>query len=118
MKNEDYICDNYGHECQQLKDALIPQAEPVCSVCKGTGQIVQEISEYRTPNVEPCPKCQSPEPETPLKKIMGQIPENETLYVGEIYRGRKVASLKAIKRDDGWYWQLEFGSILLGEKGD
>ena len=61
MKNEDYICDNYGHECQQLKDALIPQAEPVCSVCKGTGQIVQEISEYRTPNVEPCPKCQSPD---------------------------------------------------------
>jgi hypothetical protein len=26
--DEDFICDNFGVECQQLKDALLPQAEP------------------------------------------------------------------------------------------
>jgi len=33
-------------------------SEETCPECKGVGQIIQEISNYRTPNSEPCPTCQ------------------------------------------------------------
>ena len=32
---------------------------------------------------------------------------NESLQPGEIYRGHLVKSVKAIKKDDGCYWELE-----------
>jgi len=33
---------------------------------------------------------------------------NPTMRAGEIYRGRLIKSQKAIKKEDGWYWRLEF----------
>jgi hypothetical protein len=36
-----------------------------------------------------------------------RVRPNETMWAGEIYRGKKVLSQKAIKKDDGWYWVLE-----------
>lgn len=33
---------------------------------------------------------------------------NETMEVGRKYRGRLVKSQDVVKKDDGWYWRLEF----------
>ncbi|MFA5300224.1 MAG: hypothetical protein WC389_18710 [Lutibacter sp.] len=32
---------------------------------------------------------------------------NDCMWVNKIFRGRKVIKQTAIKKDDGWYWQLE-----------
>ncbi len=37
-----------------------------------------------------------------------RVRPNELMRSGETYRGRLVKHTKAIKKDDGWYWQLEF----------
>lgn len=37
-----------------------------------------------------------------------RVRPNESMYAGEIYRGHKIIKQRAIKKDDGWYWQLEF----------
>ena len=36
-----------------------------------------------------------------------RVRANDTMYVGEIYRGKKVISLKAVGKADRWYWELE-----------
>ena len=36
-----------------------------------------------------------------------RIYPNDNMWVGKIYRGKKVISQKAIKKNDGWYWRLE-----------
>ncbi len=36
-----------------------------------------------------------------------RVRANDTMYAGEKYRGKAVKSLKAVKKEDGWYWQLE-----------
>jgi hypothetical protein len=36
-----------------------------------------------------------------------RIYPNDNMWAGQVYRGKKVISQKAIKKDDGWYWQLE-----------
>ena len=47
-----------------------------------------------------------------------RVRPNESMYAGEVYRGKLIKQQRAIKKDDGWYWQLEFESILSGEKGE
>lgn len=37
-----------------------------------------------------------------------RVRANDTMYVEATYRGQKVKSLKVVKKDDGWYWVLEF----------
>lgn len=36
-----------------------------------------------------------------------RVRPNESMYAGNIYRGHLVRKQTAIKKDDGWYWQLE-----------
>ena len=40
--------------------------------------------------------------------VIYRVRPNESMRAGETYRGRLVKHAKAIKKDDGWYWQLEF----------
>ena len=35
-----------------------------------------------------------------------RVRPNESMRAGKIYRGHLVTSLKAVKKPDGWYWQL------------
>lgn len=35
-----------------------------------------------------------------------RVRPNESMYAGKIYRGRLITSIKAIKKEDGWYWRL------------
>jgi len=37
-----------------------------------------------------------------------RVRPNESMQAGKIYRGKRVKQTRAIKKDDGWYWQLEF----------
>lgn len=37
-----------------------------------------------------------------------RVRANDCMYPGERYRGHIVKELRAVKHDDGWYWQLEF----------
>ena len=36
-----------------------------------------------------------------------RVRPNESMYAGELYRGHIVKTQRAIKKDDGWYWQLD-----------
>jgi hypothetical protein len=36
-----------------------------------------------------------------------RVRPNESMYAGETYRGHLVKAVKAIKKADGWYWQVE-----------
>ena len=36
-----------------------------------------------------------------------RIRPNDCMEVGKIYRGHLVKSVKAVKKSDGWYWQLQ-----------
>ena len=43
-----------------------------------------------------------------------RVRPNHTMYAGEFYRGHLILKQTAEKKDDGWYWILEFapkGSI-------
>ena len=40
-----------------------------------------------------------------------RVRPNDSMYAGEVYRGHLVRSQKAIKKDDGWYWELEVAEI-------
>lgn len=37
-----------------------------------------------------------------------RVRPNETMRGGKIYRGKLIEKQTAIKKDDGWYWRLEF----------
>jgi len=36
-----------------------------------------------------------------------RVRPNDFMASGHIYRGYKVIRTKAVKKEDGWYWQLE-----------
>ena len=40
-----------------------------------------------------------------------RVRPNDSMYAGETYRGHLVRSQKAIKKDDGWYWELDLAEI-------
>ena len=40
-----------------------------------------------------------------------RVRPNPTMYAGEIYRGCLIRKQTAVKKDDGWYWVLEFESV-------
>lgn len=40
-----------------------------------------------------------------------RVRPNESMYAGEIYRGYLVESVKAIKKNDIWYWRLSFKEV-------
>ena len=35
-----------------------------------------------------------------------RVRPNESMRVGETYRGHLIKATKAIKKDDGWYWRV------------
>lgn len=37
-----------------------------------------------------------------------RVRPNDCMWAGAVYRGKLVKSQKAIKKEDGWYWRLEF----------
>jgi len=37
-----------------------------------------------------------------------RVRPNDCMYAGEVYRGHLIKSVKAIKKEDGWYWRLEW----------
>lgn len=37
-----------------------------------------------------------------------RVRPNDSMWAGEVYRGKLVKQTRAVKKDDGWYWQLEF----------
>jgi len=37
-----------------------------------------------------------------------RVRPNESMQSGNKYRGHLIKSTKAIKKEDGWYWRLEF----------
>ena len=37
-----------------------------------------------------------------------RVRPNETMCAGQIYRGHLIKKQTAIKKEDGWYWRLEF----------
>jgi len=37
-----------------------------------------------------------------------RVRPNESMYAGKKYRGHLIKKQTAIKKDDGWYWRLEF----------
>jgi len=40
-----------------------------------------------------------------------RVRPNDSMCAGETYRGHLVRSQKAIKKDDGWYWELDLAEI-------
>ena len=39
-----------------------------------------------------------------------RVRPNDTMYAGEIYRGRLILKQTAVKRKGVWYWVLDFGA--------
>ena len=39
-----------------------------------------------------------------------RVRPNDSMYTGEVYRGRKIIKQTAVKRNGSWYWCLEFAS--------
>jgi len=37
-----------------------------------------------------------------------RVRPNDSMYAGEVYRGRTIIKQIAIKKPDGWYWRLKF----------
>jgi len=37
-----------------------------------------------------------------------RIRARDSMYPGNVYHGRLVKELRAVKKEDGWYWSLEF----------
>lgn len=37
-----------------------------------------------------------------------RVRPNDSMYAGKVYRGHLIKKQTAIKKDDGWYWRLEF----------
>ena len=37
-----------------------------------------------------------------------RVRPNDTMYAGEAYRGHLIKRQTAIKKEDGWYWVLEY----------
>uniref|UniRef100_A0A6H2A304 Uncharacterized protein n=1 Tax=viral metagenome TaxID=1070528 RepID=A0A6H2A304_9ZZZZ len=40
--------------------------------------------------------------------VIYRVRPNSTMYAGETYRGKLIKAQRAIKKEDGWYWELEF----------
>ena len=39
-----------------------------------------------------------------------RVRPNDTMYTGEIYRGKLITKQEAILKEDGWYWRLHFNT--------
>ena len=37
-----------------------------------------------------------------------RVRPNDSMYAGETYRGHLIKRQRAIKKSDGWYWELEW----------
>lgn len=87
--NEFYLdsCGRKGHPVDRLKAPL-----PYTDNC-----LIADNSEYLHVPYAWSEQC-----------TIYRVRPNDTMYAGEIYRGRLIISQKAIQKDGVWYWVLEF----------
>jgi len=45
-----------------------------------------------------------------------RVRPNASMWAGEIYQGRLIEKQKAVKLEDGWYWELHFIEKQEGEE--